>query len=465
MNRPQHSSRRGGTIVLMLVMITVVFVFVAFAVDVGRIQLAQLKLQTASDLASRAGTEAMSRGVGNITNLQEFENQIRAECDMVMSLNQLFGKPVTFDSNAQISFGVANVEPVKGKGNNGKGKGKGRFKFQATNNLTLDSNSVSVLPNINQFPMVFGGLLSVTHVDLAARSTSMVQERDLVIVIDKSQSMMDEGAGTIAMADFPSGLFQVEDGLYGPGDAYHPTGPWAGTGRTSEFQVANGQITLTKMQALKLALYRFREVIDQTPGNEQLGLTGYSDFADLPANAPSPPGAVNLQTGLSQTVYDAIVTDGVCDNYLTPNSITETTAASLEDETTGYDQFDFNYLKMRWTSNTNITDGIEVGVEILTDPNRARPVAQPVMIVMTDGIHNQYNAGDAANPTVAAQNALATLPDLKIYTITFGAGANQAEMQAVATAGNGRHFHADNATTLVDFFEDLAANAGVKMIE
>lgn len=462
MNRAKRN-RQGATIVLMLVLITVIFVFVAFAVEVSRIQLAQLKLQTAADLSARAGAEAMSRGVGDVSNLGSFETSIRNECDMIMSHNELFGKPVTFDANAQISFGIAEQEP--GKTNSGIGKGKGRFKFTKHANLTLESNSVSVSPDINQFPLIFGSFLSVTNVDLAAKSTSMVQERDIVIVVDKSSSMMDMGAGTIRLSEYHPNLLQLEDRLYLEGDAYHPDGAYGGNGRTTEFDIDDGVIHLTKMQALKLALFQFREVIEQTPGNEQLGLTGYADFADIASSGPTPPGKVDIQAGLSATVFNAIVTDGICDNYTTRNSITEATAAPLEDQTTNYDQFDFNYLKMRWSSSTNIVDGIEVGADILADPLRRRPVAQPIMIVLTDGNHNTTNAGDAASPSAAAQNAIAAIPDLKIYTITFGANANQQTMIDVASIGKGRHFHADDVSNLVKVFQDLASNAGVRIIE
>lgn len=461
MNRT--TCRKGGTIVLMLILMTVVFIFVAFAVDVSRIQLAQLKLQTASDLSARAGAEALSRGVGDISNLKDFEASVRNECDMVMSLNQLFGKPVTFDANAQITFGIAQ-EDTQPK-NKGQGKGKGRFKFSKQTGLTLESNSVSVSPDINQFPLAFGTFLSVTNVDLAAMSTSMVQERDIVIVVDKSSSMMDSGAGSVSLTDYHPNLMAIEDALYGSSDAYHPDGVFAGYGRTTEFTIADGMVSLTKMQALKLAIFQFRQIIDETPGNEQLGLTGYADFADVATSGPTPPGPVNVEAGLNSTVFNAVITDGICDNYLTPNSPTEATASPLVDQATNYDQFDFNYLKMRWSSNTNIVDGIEVGADILMDPNRRRPVAQPIMIVLTDGHHNITNAGDAASPIVAAQNAKTAMPDLKIYTITFGTNSNQQTMIDVANAGSGRHFHADDAGSLVEVFRDLAANAGVRIIE
>ena len=166
-----------------------------------------------------------------------------------------------------------------------------------------------------------------------------------------------------------------------------------------------------------------------------------------------------------RSVFDAVVTDGICDNYATPMAPTETTASALEGKGTNYDKFDFNYLKMRWSGATNIVDGIEVGVDILFDPATRRPTAQPILIVLTDGNHNTVQAGNAASPDIAAQNAMNAHPNLKIYTITFGTDADQPAMDLVATTGGGRHMHADDVTALVEVFQDLAANAGVTMIE
>ena len=107
-NSKNQSCRNGATMILMMFLLVVVFVFVAFAIDVGRIQLAQLKLQTAADFSARAGAEALSRGVADQSDLPALETAIRNEADMLMRENNLFGMPITFDANAQISFGFAD---------------------------------------------------------------------------------------------------------------------------------------------------------------------------------------------------------------------------------------------------------------------------------------------------------------------------------------------------------------------
>jgi len=101
-----------------------------------------------------------------------------------------------------------------------------------------------------------------------------------------------------------------------------------------------------------------------------------------------------------------------------------------------------------WNGNTMIKEGIAAGRSELTGAN-ARAVAEKVMIVLTDGV---YTSGD---PTPEAGDAY-TVDGITVHTITFSAGANQTDMQAVAVAGHGQHYHAPDAATLSDVFYELA---------
>ncbi len=104
--------------------------------------------------------------------------------------------------------------------------------------------------------------------------------------------------------------------------------------------------------------------------------------------------------------------------------------------------------KTVWNGRTDIAAGIVLGHNVLTSPS-ARTYAAKVMIVLTDGVYTE------AYPVPAAIAAAGD--DIFIHTITFSNGANQADMQAVAQAGNGNHFHAPNAAALEDVFEQIAA--------
>ena len=464
--RKHQHSRQGATIFLMLILLVIVFIFVAFAVDVGRIQLAQLKLQTSADFAARAGAEAMSRGVGDTSDLVSFEAAIREEANMLMQKNSLFGAPVTFDANARIQFAVAVQEeeafdpgasdgPGNGNGNgNGNRKGK---KFTVSPNtdgrLQFGTNAITVNPDISQFPLVFGRFLGQDSVALAANSTAKVTDRDIVVVVDRSHSMFDHDAGTATVAEYPPSLMELEDQLYDEGNRFF-RGPDSKPQRHSEFEIANGVINLSKIQAMKLALLKFRDVIDSTAGDERLGLTSYAGSAHSPSDASTTNVSVDVAAGLSQTTIQELVDAPDSSSY----------ATDLEGPENDYDNFDYNYLGIRLSSKTNISAGITKGAEILFGPGH-RSIARPVLLVMTDGRHTDTNPGDAATPLAAAENAIAAHPDMLIYTVTFGDNANQDAMIDVADEGKGKHFHANEVGGLIEIFQSLAANAGIETIE
>jgi Flp pilus assembly protein TadG len=443
-------NRQGATIVLMLFLLVLVFIFVAFAIDIGRIQLAQLKLQGASDFASRAGAEAMARGVGNPDKPKDYEKAIRDEVGMIMTKSTVFGQPIGFDKNTQMSFGNAALSGEK-------------FVFTPTGDGSMDSitNSLTVTPDLSQFPLVFGSFLGLDSVALGSGATTKVTDRDIVLVLDKSASMLIHDAGTIPVSDYNANLMQLEEGMYGTGDAYHPNNTtYPVEQRNTEFIINDGLIELSRMQALKLAILKFRDEIDNTRAKEQLGLTAYSDIANVTANAIDAPESIDIVAGLSTTVFDQIVGDGTTHvNGDGTQHISNRHASALEGESNDYDNFDFNYLRMRRHGMTNIADGIIKGADILYGPGR-RSYATPILIVMTDGAHNM-----SSTPEAAATSVMSAHPDLLIYTITFGAGAAQGPMQTVAVTGNAEHFHAVNVNQLVDVFEQLATNAGVLVIE
>ncbi len=102
-----------------------------------------------------------------------------------------------------------------------------------------------------------------------------------------------------------------------------------------------------------------------------------------------------------------------------------------------------------WNGMTDIAAGIIAGQDVLLGPG-SRANAQKFMIVLTDG---QYTED---NPLVAGQAAANA--GIVIYTVTFSLGANQSDMQQLATIGNGRHYHADNPVELNSAFQDLGGS-------
>jgi hypothetical protein len=158
-----------------------------------------------------------------------------------------------------------------------------------------------------------------------------------------------------------------------------------------------------------------------------------NSFIDVMENSPA-------------TEQVAVVTFGsdlnMCGSSYTRTSVDEPLGTNLSGIRTAM----ANRSSTVWEGNTDIASGIEEGQLILTGSN-ARSTAHKFMIVMTDG---RYTESD---PVPFAQIAGAN--GITIYTITFSAGANQEDMIDVADAGNGVHYHADDAADLTAVFRSL----------
>ncbi len=106
-----------------------------------------------------------------------------------------------------------------------------------------------------------------------------------------------------------------------------------------------------------------------------------------------------------------------------------------------------------WNGMTETDAGIRLGTQVLTDATRSRSHAQKVMIVFTDG---HYTGSDPAVDAAAARSE-----GIVVHTITYSNGANQTDMQNVAVAGGGQHYHAPDVAALNSVFERLAATVAV----
>lgn len=143
--------------------------------------------------------------------------------------------------------------------------------------------------------------------------------------------------------------------------------------------------------------------------------------------------------------------------------ITYSNNATLDDDLT-FDYSTINstieYISDNYQDGaTNIADGILKGQYSLLDPTFGRQWAAKTIVVMTDGIHNT----GTITPVQAAQTAASY--GITIHTITYGDGADQAAMQAVATAGGGKHWHAPNSGILKQVFNEIAANLPTMLME
>jgi len=107
---------------------------------------------------------------------------------------------------------------------------------------------------------------------------------------------------------------------------------------------------------------------------------------------------------------------------------------------------------------TSISAGIDKGIDVLTNPDTTRPHAVKTMIVLTDGVHN-------SGPAPINSAYVADDEEITIHTITFSDGADQQQMQEVAQATGGNHYHAPDAQSLLTIFKEIAATLPVMLTE
>lgn len=119
--------------------------------------------------------------------------------------------------------------------------------------------------------------------------------------------------------------------------------------------------------------------------------------------------------------------------------------------TTDYAQVRAKVNKLRANGWTAIGQGLQHGIDAVTGAGSRRS-ASPMIILMTDGLHNTGIRPDRVAPDAAAQG-------IKVYTITFGNGADRALMRVVAKQTGARHLHATNRQELIAVFQELAAVA------
>ena len=361
----RHSRRRGAILVLVVMMVVVLIVTVVISVDVALLQLTRTQLRTATDAASRAATEALSRTQDHAFAISIAKN--------IGKKNLVHGQPLLLDDQ-DIRFGrsvrqhdgplffSASVEPFN--------------TVQVIGRRTHGSLSGPV-------PLFFGRLLGVGGFQPSYVAASMVLDRDIVLVVDRSGSMRY----SVTSNDIAGGL--------GACDPPHETE--------------------SRWGALRVAVSSFVNGLQATPPIEYLGLVSFSsqttscEISWNTADINQPLSAGYNATISAMNSLSAVPIDGA----------------------------------------TNVKAGINQAIAALTDPDRARPLAEKTMIVLTDGVYDQ--GGHPVDAAIVAANQ-----GIVIHTVTLSKFAEQEPMQQVAVAANGNHYHAPTANELVDIFAEIA---------
>ena len=435
------SNRRGSILVMAAVASVILIGFTAFAVDLGYIRLALTELRNAADAASLAAAGTLRR-----TASTELATE---QAVAFAALNDAGGRPILLDPISDVTFGrrVHNEQ-------------SGQWQFIA-GETPFDSVRVRArrTPGSASGPLdlFFARALGKDSIGISASATATILPRDIALVIDLSGSMLydstlkREVTTVINNQDIWVALGSPTYGrLNSWGLLIHATGteaqileqleldtvpyPYSGAGSWSRYisYVKND----SKLPSTYENKYGLKTWVDYLLQDNVA-----SQHANTPALAGTPEqpvtalkDAVDFMMDYLQLVF--------ADDHVSLSTYDE--GARIEFDLIA----DLSAIKssMRgkqaghYARRTNIGLGIRRGRESLTGVN-ARPTAQKVLVVFTDGLANRPTDKTTARQLALDEAALAAAEDIIIHTITFTSGADQALMAEIASMGHGIHFH------------------------
>ena len=175
--------RQGVILVLVALLIPVLAIMAAFAVNVAWMQLARTELRTATDAASRAGAKELS--------LEQDVGRARAAAIDAASRNLVAGKPMAIDGT-DVEFGSSVLN-----------QSTGRFEFTPGGNplnaVRVDGRRQDGSAG-GPVSLFFSGVLGVDRFQPAHVATSTVLDRDICLVLDRSGSMEGQKIADLKVA-------------------------------------------------------------------------------------------------------------------------------------------------------------------------------------------------------------------------------------------------------------------------
>ena len=187
------------------------------------------------------------------------------------------------------------------------------------------------------------------------------------------------------------------------------------------------KITTYPLSAAKNASTLLIDYIDQVEADDQIGLAIYEH-----SNADG-----------------AILESGLTDNVTSLKPLYQDRQAA------------------HYENSTHIAGGIKVARQELE--NNARPMAFPLIILITDGVATEPDPDPEA--AAMAEATLCKNAGVRILTISLGLGADEDLMQDIADETGGIHFNVPGGGTiasyeqqLMDVFQEIAADRPLKLL-
>lgn len=222
--RPSRKPR-GAMLVLIAITIPLFLIMAAFTVDVAWMQLVRTQLRTATDAACRAGAKELS--------LSQDEDAARARAKEAALRNLVAGEPLEL-ADADIEIGEAAQSSSSSRFT--FSIGGSRLNAVRVNGKRTDDSLTGPVD------LMFAGVLGIRVFEPQQTATSVLLDRDICLVVDRSGSMMRSLTGTST-----------------PTDTCDPPHP-----------------TLSRWGALSIAVAAFLDELENTNQDEHVALVSYS---------------------------------------------------------------------------------------------------------------------------------------------------------------------------------------------
>jgi Mg-chelatase subunit ChlD len=450
------------------------FILASMAINIAYMQLVSTQMKIASDTCAHAGGRAMS--------IEQTTDAAIAMAQEVAQLNLVGGRPLTLttgDNDDDMEFGLSTRDGV------------GRFSFTPYSKAEVDAGTKRAtsfaVTGVMDVPMVFLTLGGIDTVSQSRRSIATQVDRDIALVLDRSGSMLyyqDETALTAALKLLRDTEVQTEPvqkwayyesydskkkkysnfkGYYTHEDANNS---WVFNPNDSIMDDSNsGQTMISQSEYTNATKFlydrRYSQNVIEQLATVSMEMSQYAaDWETMLSSSNSwwtrtPAPRYSRWSFLVEGV-DAFldVLDGTDQEELVTLVIFNNSATLALDLRTDYQSIRDYVADVVPYEGTAIGAGLLVGQPELMDGTSARPFAAKTIVVLTDGENN-----GAADPVTVTENMVAVDP-ITVHSVTFATDNSSAmqDMEDVATAGNGVHYHAETGPELVEIFREIANN-------
>ena len=443
-----NCSRRGAVVVVFAIVLPVLLLLAAIAINMSQMQLTRTELKIATDAAARGGGRAWSE-FQDLTKAKDYAQQ-------AASMNPVGGKPLA------LSTSEADGEIIFGDSSQKSNRGRFEFKPLSESQVIKEGLATGIQINANHPSPLFFQVGDVSSFTSEASSVASVMDRDIALVIDRSGSMaFFEGRATSSDRG-EKHLYDTLTALY----EEHREKPEGEDEDETDDDEAEEKYVMTEEDYLfAVAAYQAMPSLAQMPLNSRKYSDDILDLltGDLKEYAETINSEYQPKTGapkysrwymleqakeaffdvLGQTVQVELV------SIASFASSAELNVSLTSDMTECRNSID----AMVPTGATAIGEGMLEAYNGLKTAKNSRGNAIKTLIVFSDGISNT-----GKSPEEAADDIITDNPSVIIHTVTFGAEADVDSMRAVAQKTTGKHYHANDGAELVDIFRELAAS-------